>query len=356
MTGRPKNVHVASSTAPACERGSHPVGALLDRLPLRPHRHGQPADEPDDDELADDRLHQPRPTSTTTTADHDREQRHVADRVELEAEHGTTVGHRPAAVAYPPGMSDQRPIEMSSGLPSTVLPDAEPAAREALAEALAADADRRRDAIARVVARYPRFLEAWAALGDAGRDDDRALRRLPRRLPPRAGRPSRQRLARLRLRPLGRAVEPWVPPVARRARRDGGGDRGARRGRALCPVPGPTGPGHGRSRGRRDDAGAVLCGRPQPPDGDRQGAGRGRRRGDGGAGRRGARRRRLRPGRVRRRRPLAGRASADRSWPTDGRGRGRSEGSSPRSPTRPAPTSSPRRATCRLSTARPSGR
>jgi hypothetical protein len=68
-------------------------------------------------------------------------------------------------------MSDQRPIEMSSGLPSTVLPDAEPAAREALAEALAADDADRRDAIARVVARYPRFLEAWAELGDAGRDE-----------------------------------------------------------------------------------------------------------------------------------------------------------------------------------------
>jgi Protein of unknown function (DUF3151) len=68
-------------------------------------------------------------------------------------------------------MSDQRPIEMSSGLPSTVLPDAERAAREALAEALASDDASRRDAIARVVARYPRFLEGWAALGDAGRDE-----------------------------------------------------------------------------------------------------------------------------------------------------------------------------------------
>jgi Protein of unknown function (DUF3151) len=68
-------------------------------------------------------------------------------------------------------MSDQRPIEMSSGLPSTVLPDAEPTAREALAEALAVDDADRRDAIARVVARYPRFLEAWAELGDAGRDE-----------------------------------------------------------------------------------------------------------------------------------------------------------------------------------------
>jgi hypothetical protein len=68
-------------------------------------------------------------------------------------------------------MSDERPIEMSSGLPSTVLPDAEPAAREALAGALTADTAVQRDAIAAVVARYPRFLEAWAELGDAGRDD-----------------------------------------------------------------------------------------------------------------------------------------------------------------------------------------
>jgi hypothetical protein len=68
-------------------------------------------------------------------------------------------------------MSDQRPIEMSSGLPSTVLPEAEPAARAALTEALAVEPEVRRDAIAGVVARYPRFLEGWAELGDAGRDD-----------------------------------------------------------------------------------------------------------------------------------------------------------------------------------------
>jgi Protein of unknown function (DUF3151) len=66
-------------------------------------------------------------------------------------------------------MSEQ-PMEMSSGLPSTVLPDADPEARAALAEALTVDEARRRDAIAAVVARHPRFLEGWAALGDAGRD------------------------------------------------------------------------------------------------------------------------------------------------------------------------------------------
>jgi hypothetical protein len=58
---------------------------------------------------------------------------------------------------------------MSSAPPSTVLPAPDPAARAALDEALAAGGDR--DAIALVVARYPRFLEGWAALGDVGRDE-----------------------------------------------------------------------------------------------------------------------------------------------------------------------------------------
>jgi hypothetical protein len=68
-------------------------------------------------------------------------------------------------------MTEEQPMQMSSGLPSTVLPDADPAARAALAEALAVDEAHRRDAIARVVAHSPRFLEGWAALGDAGRDE-----------------------------------------------------------------------------------------------------------------------------------------------------------------------------------------
>ena len=68
-------------------------------------------------------------------------------------------------------MSDERPITMSAGLPSTVLPLATPAAREELALAVTAAPAGRRDAIAAVVARHPRFIDAWAALGDAGRDD-----------------------------------------------------------------------------------------------------------------------------------------------------------------------------------------
>jgi Protein of unknown function (DUF3151) len=61
-------------------------------------------------------------------------------------------------------------IAMSEGLPSTVLPEAEPEVRQRLAEALAAPLVSRRDAVAAVVADHPRVLEAWAALGDVGRD------------------------------------------------------------------------------------------------------------------------------------------------------------------------------------------
>ena len=68
-------------------------------------------------------------------------------------------------------MSDERPITMSQGLPTTVLPPAEPDAQAELAQALAADEGERRDAVAAVAGRYPRYLDAWAELGDLGRDD-----------------------------------------------------------------------------------------------------------------------------------------------------------------------------------------
>jgi hypothetical protein len=68
-------------------------------------------------------------------------------------------------------MSDQ-PVSMtSSGPPETVL-DAEPAdALAALESALAQPEEGRRAAVAEVVSRWPRFLDAWARLGDLGRDD-----------------------------------------------------------------------------------------------------------------------------------------------------------------------------------------
>lgn len=57
-------------------------------------------------------------------------------------------------------------VNLSSGLPDTVLP-AEPP--DVLAALAAAGDDR--TAVATVAARHPRSLAAWAALGDLGRDE-----------------------------------------------------------------------------------------------------------------------------------------------------------------------------------------
>ena len=69
-----------------------------------------------------------------------------------------------------PAVSD-RPVNFSpSGPPATVL-DAEPSdALTALGAALGAPSADRRDRVAAVAARWPRFLAAWAELGDLGRD------------------------------------------------------------------------------------------------------------------------------------------------------------------------------------------
>ena len=77
----------------------------------------------------------------------------------------------------------ENPVNLSSGLPETAL-DPEPAeAREALAAALASPEEVRRDAVATVATRWPRYLDAWARLGDlverdaasSGSVSDRAL-------------------------------------------------------------------------------------------------------------------------------------------------------------------------------------
>ncbi|QYG92863.1 DUF3151 domain-containing protein [Iamia sp. SCSIO 61187] len=71
-------------------------------------------------------------------------------------------------------MSDQ-PISLSpSGPPETVLAPEPEEARSLLAAALGSDTmlpDERRTAVAAVVARFPRFLDGWARLGQLGRDD-----------------------------------------------------------------------------------------------------------------------------------------------------------------------------------------
>jgi hypothetical protein len=58
-----------------------------------------------------------------------------------------------------------------SGPTETVLEPEPQEALDALAAALAAPASERRDAVASVCARWPRFLDAWAQLGALGRDD-----------------------------------------------------------------------------------------------------------------------------------------------------------------------------------------
>jgi hypothetical protein len=65
-----------------------------------------------------------------------------------------------------------RPVQLStSGPPETVLDPEPPEAMAALASALEAPDDRRRDLVATVVAAHPRFLDGWARLGQLGRDD-----------------------------------------------------------------------------------------------------------------------------------------------------------------------------------------
>ncbi|MDA3039313.1 MAG: DUF3151 family protein [Actinomycetota bacterium] len=59
----------------------------------------------------------------------------------------------------------------AAGPPETVLPPADAAQQAALDEAWAQPEERRRTAVAAVVVRWPRYLDAWARLGDLGRDD-----------------------------------------------------------------------------------------------------------------------------------------------------------------------------------------
>jgi len=72
-------------------------------------------------------------------------------------------------------VSDSRPVNLSaSGPPETVLDPEPPDALAALADALSLDDSCRRDAVAAVAARWPRYLDAWAQLGMLARDDTEA--------------------------------------------------------------------------------------------------------------------------------------------------------------------------------------
>ncbi len=62
-------------------------------------------------------------------------------------------------------------INLSAGLPETVLDPPPADAADALSAALVAPEAERRDRVAAVVAGWPQFLAAWASLGDLARDD-----------------------------------------------------------------------------------------------------------------------------------------------------------------------------------------
>lgn len=68
-------------------------------------------------------------------------------------------------------MADDKPVTLHRGLPETILDAEPPEAMAALAAGLAADPEHRRDAVSAVVGQWPRFLDAWARLGELARDD-----------------------------------------------------------------------------------------------------------------------------------------------------------------------------------------
>jgi hypothetical protein len=79
-------------------------------------------------------------------------------------------GWAAASVCEHATMSD-RPVELSTGLPETVLPPVSEEAQRRLSDALRQPPQLRRDAVADVIAAFPRYLDAWARLGELARDD-----------------------------------------------------------------------------------------------------------------------------------------------------------------------------------------
>jgi hypothetical protein len=71
-------------------------------------------------------------------------------------------------LSYVRGMTD---VNLSSGPPETVLPAPPGEAASQLDRALELPPDRRKAAFDAVVARYPRYIDAWAQLGRVARDD-----------------------------------------------------------------------------------------------------------------------------------------------------------------------------------------
>ena len=297
VTWRPKNVHVVSSTAPAASvaptrsaqscsvaRCAHTTTATAAttararslesrsgrprrrRWRRRPPRPGSPAQR------------RAPPRTSTRPREHRVDGRRAcpdgagrsrcmvpgSERASSERQHRRAEDRRGrcgrAGRVPSLGMTDERPIAMSHGLPSTVLPAPDPSGPRASStgrwQSTISTAGGRRSP--RSSARHPRFLDAWAELGDAGRDD------IERYAYYRVG--YHRGLDALRANGWrGSGYVRWSAPTNRGFLRslaglggDGRADRRARRGRAHRHVPRPARPR--RVPAGIVTAGAVLCG------------------------------------------------------------------------------------------------
>jgi len=71
-----------------------------------------------------------------------------------------------------PGPPADQPVQLSGSGPADTVLSPEPSdARAALESALSEPPETRRAAVSAVVGQWPRFLEAWARLGELARDD-----------------------------------------------------------------------------------------------------------------------------------------------------------------------------------------
>lgn len=68
-------------------------------------------------------------------------------------------------------MTNDPSVSLTTGLPQTVLPPGPPDALDAVAAAEGLEGDERRRALAAVVAAHPTFVDGWARLAAAARDD-----------------------------------------------------------------------------------------------------------------------------------------------------------------------------------------
>ena len=134
-------------------------------------------------------------------------------------------------------MTDDAAVNLSRGLPETVLPAPPEEWTEALADAFAMSGAERETAVEAVARVYPRFLEAWASLAELAEDEleSYAYARVGyhRGLDAATGRG----LARLGLRALAARDEPRLPALSRGPAPSCRSDRRDRRGAALCAVP-----------------------------------------------------------------------------------------------------------------------